>query len=743
MAVERQKTYRATWADYNGAAMVLDIIDLETVSSVITPMTVGSDPLKTKRDDDESPLAPLRSGSGTIKLVGTYKFLDNLSISSGHRYRVRLTKDGEVVWVGWLKGEALSQSYASNASDFSLNVVDDIGALDTWKMTQKAMTVNGRPYNYEMNPEGISYILSEIFCHVDSVYSDPEAETADKITFEFPVEDVDESGTMWQLTSYLRRGVFFTDKDIDDTEDEDSSTKGEFFEAKSCKDALEMICTAMGWTVQSHGLRIVFSSPRGSGQKRVVTFQQLYEETLPTTSEDIGTAAPVPYGEHEMSQYAGVHKVSVKAEMNTPTDVLYSLEDLIEFSSDNGTTKGEGSYRDYFTVRSVNYESKSKFLSLQCYDMELKSSVTEPSSASDYVVTPRSSLPDDWLTKDKSGIYKASGAMYVGVAKVDSYMPSDEKIDYDLKLGFFFNCPYPGYSSSQYGWIHFIPQNDEAAPYPLVTMRGGIVAFDSGCLVLSADIANWYYDYIYPSWSIKSVPVSIRVGSKYWDSTTESWVAKKTVCYISVSKNEGAAIDNIKTLEMPYSGANGYIMPINTFLSGYVELSIYNAAAYKESETGQGTPRYGIFTTYAIYNLSLKYQNTDTESYLDAPNHYNYTRYIDGWEDNSEIATVEIHSSRDNQTSFGQLLVNDGGVYTPLEQVNGKRPEEWLLGKMAGFFGRSRKMIKVEAKTDMTIKPGDVYTDADGGKWSVLGDVETDWLKGKSTYYMVDLADEQ
>lgn len=715
---DKYRTYRAQWSDWNGSAMVLDIIDTETVSDGVTTLEVGSAPMKTKRDDDESPLAPLRSGSGTIKLVGTYKTLEFFTISSAHRYRVRVTKDGSVVWLGWLKGESLSQDYASASSEFSVNVIDDIEVLDSWKLTQKTFTQGGREYEGDFGFFAMTKVLAEIFCRVDSVYTD-ESGVADELKFLFPVE----AGTdLWQLKATVCRSVFFESKDTDD-DDEEQEEKNRFYEADSLKEALEEICNSFGWSCQAEGLRIVFSSARGSGEYVEMTFSELFEGTIPTATTSIGAVSLSSYGEHDFDQYAGVHKVNVKAEISNETDLVPNLDDLVEFTGWSGIRNPE----DY-TLKALVYKPKDSRLKMYELQTQLKSGITEPTTVQDFDTKNVTWNPMDWTLTNNQEEYV--GQFEAGIAKVDSYLPDEEKDkkNYSYKYAFLFNLEYP------YWWL----RKGALIYTPLVEFRGPYVSFSGGAIVLSCNIFGWSKKAHRDNFFIKDLSASIVIGRWCWNTelyTSGAWAKmpnpnRPQVVYFALN-DTGESLKDTKTLDMPYNGASGTILPITTPICG--EVRIILTAQFPSYTDPEREVRFGIS------DLSVKYYPTETNEAENPPDHYNYTKYYEGWADESESRTVKLHSSHYSQPGFGQLYLDEAVI----EQVNGKRPEEWLLGKMTGFFGRSRRMIKVEAKTDMTIKPGDVYTDADGGKWSVLGDVETDWLKGKSVYYLVDLTDEQ
>ena len=727
MAIERNTTYRLEWEDWQGAACRLDIVDSETVRKDVVQLTPGATPFKTERDDDESPLAPLRDGTGTISVVGNHETLAKLEVTSGCRYRVRLTRGGAVAWCGWLTGDVISQSYATAPDEFSLQCIDDVGALDLWKMTQQDFAKDGNEYTGNMNPVRISDVLAECFCHVNGAYAEPSSGAKDTLTFVFPVE----CGTdLWQLKSCVRRLAFFTDKDTENEEDEDTS--GAFLEADSCRTALEKICTATGWSCSAQGLKIVFTSPRGSGSNVELTFAELYAGTIPESSAAVGTLAPTPLGAHEISRYRGLHKGCVRAEVETFSDLIPDLDDVGSFAKDCGTQTWGASSLTTKSFRAISYRCKNR-LALLSYMMDLKSTVTDPKSVDDYDITPVTGLrPWDWNT-----IYRTNsethGSVYSGLAKFDAFVADESKTNYNFTTGLMATCWYACSANSIYRYIHYTPT------VPLAVLRGYSVALLSGFLVFNAKITNYRFVPKIDSWTTKSLPVAIRVGNKYWDNTEQTWVAAKKVNYLPLDKTSGAAVNDTKTLEMACSGASGLIIPITEELCGEVELSFYSAPDYGYAKNIAGDLMHLPYLYYAITDVSLKFQNEDAVDFKDLPGHYNYTQYTDGWQADSEVVSVYLHSTRDGQSGRGQLLTLSDGSYLPLEKVNDKRPEEWLLAKVAGFFLRPRRMVKITAQYDGTATPGDVYTDADGGVWSLLGVTETDWLTGQSVLYMVDI----
>lgn len=524
MAVEKNTTYRVTWTDYEGRACRVDIVDLETVSPVVKTLEPGQNPFVSKMADDDDPLKPLRSGSGTISVVANFEVMKLFDMTSGHRYRVVVYRSEAVVWQGWLKGESLSQDYESAKSEFSLGCVDDIEALGCWDMTQKDETINGFPFVGDMGLQFIWRILAECFAHVSGTGGTPP------LTFEFPT---DGSVELWQLRALVSRGLFFDSVTFDNDEDEEE--KKRLYDSMTCKEALEIVCTSFGWSCQAMGSRIIFSTPRVSGDYFVTSMESLYKGGLEGYRYAIGEVAPTSMGDHEVSQYPGVHKINVRAELKKNTDLLPSLEDAMEFVKDEGTVTRE------LTVRAITYKSNSGKVVLQGYKMT--TTKEDPKLATDYDIAKAEYGASDYFTVREPDVvnnYQKVGCMIVGLTKEDSYTPDDAKKNYEFKTGLGFNIFYPIYRTAS-GDIPMTPSKAVRGGLPMVTLRGEQVALSGGALVLNANIGSMAHKKTADNWLINSLLVSVRIGEYYYDRGNKTWTTDKVVFDALLEDSLGAS----------------------------------------------------------------------------------------------------------------------------------------------------------------------------------------------------------
>ena len=95
----------------------------------------------------------------------------------------------------------------------------------------------------------------------------------------------------------------------------------------------------------------------------------------------------------------------------------------------------------------------------------------------------------------------------------------------------------------------------------MVTLRGDQVALSGGALILNANIGSMGNKPYEESWLIYNLYVSVRIGNYYYDKFDKTWVPKKIIFATTMEDSEGAKIDDDKTLEMPYNGASGMIIP--------------------------------------------------------------------------------------------------------------------------------------------------------------------------------------
>lgn len=741
MAKANVKEYRISWEDYQGRACMLRIVDTEEKSSTrVETLVAGMNPFVSHVSDDDDPMVPARAGHATISVVNNYTALGLIEMSSSRRYRVILerteTSVTEVVWLGWIKAESLTQDYESSNGEFELDCIDDVEALGCWDMLHNDDTIGGYAFGGGFENVHLSTILAECFAHVNNAAGEGS------LVFHFPIEG---DYTMWQLWYSVSRGLFFETKDID-SEDDDKSKS--FYEAKTCREAVEEICKAYGWTVQQSGKNIVFSTPMQTGKYAVVNMQELYDAELNGAQEDVDTVTGLaPMGSHDIAMYPGVHKVSVKASLTKSEELLPDVEDGIKFLWDAG--EWSDPQDENTKVRKLVYESKDGRV-LETYGYKMDNKIARPATVDDINYSefdwPKSmwaihyaNTPERQIFPDHTETWLNDGFGICGFGKADKYRTTDNKKNYEFKTGVCFNICYP---FSQWGSDNnrqvFSGDLAFRSNKPLLTMRGGIVTFLDGCLSFQASIYSMESGN--ETWMIRTLPVSIKVGNRYYrpdkDDRGEnipgqgSWVAQKCVFDLPLNDSLGGAVDDTKTLAMPYDGAVGYIMPISEYLSGNVEVSIYMPELHSVE----------YWRRFLVHNISLKHYNEITNIAKKLPNHYNYTKMHDEWADDKVNVEVKLHSSRDKQASAGQIFVPEVyGGYSALEFVPGMtiRPEQLLLNKLESYYGRARKTINLTVK-GMDWSLLGTYNDGKGGKWRMLGATSTDWKTGVCRVMMVD-----
>ena len=242
-------------------------------------------------------------------------------------------------------------------------------------------------------------------------------------------------------------------------------------------------------------------------------------------------------------------------------------------------------------------------------------------------------------------------------------------------------------------------------------MRSSSAAkYSNGAFVLSAQIYG--YDLLTQSMKYEEtdgggdLEIKFRIGDKWWDGS--GWSSIETWFNISMgndddSKNIPGKIKTTKTLEMPYNGADGYVMPINEDLSGTVELIIH--ATTFTTVPYPYVRRHNVLMY--IDNLKVEYYKDDDIANL-GKSDKNENVYVSllqkRFSDDKELE-LKIASNNGNQAAYNTLSGagrDIGELYFVNEGAN-MLAEQHLLGILKRVYGRvTEKLNIVIERSDLT-----------------------------------------
>lgn len=185
------------------------------------------------------------------------------------------------------------------------------------------------------------------------------------------------------------------------------------------------------------------------------------------------------------------------------------------------------------------------------------------------------------------------------------------------------------------------------------------------------------------------IEIKFRVGEKWWNGS--SWGNAETWFTIQAGSEDGSSVPgkilSTKTLDQPYNGADGYVMPINEDLSGVVELTIHaivNDSAYRQ---------------LYLDNLKVDYYKDDNISEIRKSGNQDnvYVSVLQRSASNEKEIELKIASNNNNPAAYNTLsgAGRDVGPLYFIEEGASMLAEEHLLGILKQVYGRITEKLNI------------------------------------------------
>ena len=390
---------------------------------------------------------------------------------------------------------------------------------------------------------------------------------------------------------------------------------------------------------------------------------------------------PLDGNDNKKEILQGVNKVKIISKIDIVGTVVPTIDEGYMNVVHVGTERSGVIGKEYKRV--IAYENDSPNVEMYVYNIDENSGV--------YV-------QKEYTYSDmRAGI----GAMYV---KRDIYSSGDlnNKRNYDYKSGIWINNrPDKGIESPD------PPSLSSARNMPILIVRSsGAAKYSNGAFVLSAQIYS--YNMIIQTGALEEsngsaalgpgvMEIKFRVGDKYWNGS--GWTSADTWFDIQLGSEQGKSIPgkiiSTKTLDMPYNGADGYVMPINEDLSGIVELTIH-ATTYGEMMTSP--PKYQNNQLY-LDNLKVDYYKSDDIANLGKSdkNENVYVSMLKRSSSGEKELNLKIASKNNNPAAYNTLSGagrDVGPLYFVEEGIN-TLPEQHLLGILKQVYGRVIEKLNI------------------------------------------------
>ena len=680
----------------------------ENYSGEVVELTPAAVPFETQEDSSDKWFEPIRKQSGYIRVLDEGNTEGIMPVGMMDRY-VEYREDDVLQWCGYMVPDVYSSDWDVTPLEVEFPVVGGLGVIEGVYLNED---------------DGLGVVpLARL------LYDALKATGVDYSTIIFPKEVLqNESATdyLYPMRLEVSRYNFFQDNDSLNSEDSDWTR----YNGETHYNVLSEVMRFFGWTIHERGSEICITSTNNEGSVWL-TWGEL--EGLANGSSSINgnrSASVNTYdladlelagADHKRDILQGRKKVVVKASVNPVGAVIPSV--------DKTKMKLGLSYVSDLNVNGNVYahEKRKQYVPKESYtDVVLRSYAKS---------TPLQGELGEWV-EFKNQVYDMDGwsllQLYVG-----AYFVEREFVDknaYEKKKNW--NLTESIMIKTE-GWDYFSPNEQERANMKFMEIRSRrIASYTHGAFVISATTKSIYQTVGFQQQERNGagkLEVRFKVGDKFWNG--EGWGTDDVWFLVEMGNEEDPSvfegtgkIINTKTLDMPYDGADGYIMPITEPLNGEVEMDLRMVFSYMD------------LIYQVLENLKVDYygleddekKNEDSENRYAKTTGLNYT--------NEEEISLKMATNNNNKAGYG-ILSRYGENVDSLYFV-GKgmlRPEMNLVNKGISLYGRSTEKLTLQLDK-ISVRPHDVILWE--GKKYLLASEAVNWAEETGQYIFMSLNEE-
>lgn len=634
---------------------LIDIYE-ENWSGGITQLEPAVNPITTEEDSDGDYLKPVRTQTGYLRVIDNGD-LDGLMPEDNSQHYVELHIDEELCWCGYMQADTFSEDWDITPLITEFPLISPLGILEGVYLDQAK----------EMSLVKLGELLLECI----------ESTGVDFNYIYFPKEVwySENESAQTPFSVALSRQTFFEDNGSDDRDAEDWQR----YDADTCLSFLEEFCKFWGWTLQERQKTLYFV---GKSQSYYITRVEYLRNLVYGGNFSYGDRSMVLVAFSSLSLdgidnkkeiLQGVNKVKITSKINAVGTVVPSIDEGYMNVIHNGTDNSQVYGKEYKRV--IAYESLDLNVSMLVYG---------------YSENLGAYISQDYNYANMSA---GIGAMYV---KRDIYSldESENKRNYNYKSGIWIiNRPYGTSNSPE------PPPLLLARTMPILIMRSPSAAkYSNGAFVISAQVYGYNRAVggsLYEDNGAGELEIKFRIGDKYWNGS--AWGSNETWFTIQLgSENDNSVPGKIlstKTLDQPYNGADGYVMPINEDLSGVVELTIHATTFGKISDF--------VYRNQQLYldNLKVDYYKDDNVSEIRKSGNQDnvYVSILKRRTSEEKEIELKIASNNNNPAAYNTLsgAGRDVGPLYFIEEGASMLAEERLLGILKQVYGRTTEKLNI------------------------------------------------
>lgn len=639
-------------------------IEKEDFTGEATELVPGESPFTVEIEDNDFMYIPTRFSSANIRVVGS-DYLQHLYSTAYQQYRVTLKRNGSITWCGFIKPELYTQDYSSKLFELEIECQSAMSTLEFIPYKQIGEEEKIFVSLWDLLKEAINKSNAQYSAvYIPHVYSKSESDYkagTDNVLSEMTVSEQD----------------FFDEDD----------------KAMTYKEVLEEICKLLNWTCVDWRGELYFVDIDHQGNYRKY-------------SSDLGTWENVSKSEvlnvqktgfagadHTMDLIPGYNKVTVKTS-NYNVGELTPDEDYDKLSvaatPPDVTIDNKVSHKIVYLPRIWQM--------LQYKEASTGERIEEVTS--------------EWVEQNKDKANMLLGAMPIQFCEYDlkddgkgNLVPSITSYNYEDAI--------------QVRWTTKEPPeylSTEMAFKPVIIIKGASTTYSDGAFSISAQLRRCLNN-----------EMGVVGGKRKW------FAAPKLVCYLRIGKyfyNGSKWTDDImaggmyfypgfqatdsevtwfnmrdtKSLEMPYNGLTGYVIPIDRLLTGELELRIYASYHYVFGAV-PNLHEYGFF----LKDIKFVYQEADftdtakgnSDRYYENIVNENYINELDEIE-------FKISSYNNDGACYSKVMIGNNyltdNLYSAIEEKL-IRPEEQLIRRIINRYSDTHIKLTQEIQETTKLTP--------------------------------------
>ena len=669
----------------------------ENYSGAVVELTPAAVPFETQEDSADTWFVPIRKQTGYIRVLDEGNTDGIMPVGMKDRY-VEYTEDGTLKWCGYIVPDVFSSDWDVTPNEVEFPVVGGLGVLEGEYLNEDdglGVVSLGELMYQSLTATGINY---------NKIY--------------LPKEVLRYSGSddyLFPLSLEVSRFNFFKDNDALNSDDADWTR----YNGKTCYEVISEIMKLWGWTIRERGkdLWVTSTVNRGSFSIAVNDLEavsyggaKIIDQTVTVDQYEI-SSLELAGSDHKRDVLQGRKKVIVKAAVNPVGAVVPSVDKAKMRYVDSFVSKFETEGQPYAYEKISFYVPKIGYT-----DVRFRT----------YIKAGMNTSYSNWTSVSQSieAISLYVGAYFIEQERVTAEEYKKKK-NWNLSETIRINLQ---------DWTGDYPTITEARSLPIVIMKSRNVAnYVSGAFVISAQTRSISQGFLtdYDGNGKGTLEIRFRVGSKYWNGS--SWVSSAAWFTVNMGNEEDpesaqgtGKIISTKTLDMPYNGADGYVMPINQSLSGEIELTIHAV----RNDGG-----YGVLM---LDNFKVDYFGEDQDQQKSDDSENRYAKQTGLSYNSEEEINLQMATNNNNKAGYGIISLNGTNVesmyFVGTNQT--ARPEMNLVSKGAQLYGRNTEKLTLQLDA-MGIYPHDLLTR--NGKKYVLASEAVNWQEETAQYIIMEV----